>query len=122
MDSKKKSLKRRALRTAIDYCNRMNYNILETNWKSQAGKVDIIAIDDTDLVLIDVDVSGSLKNGFPEPKIDHTKRATHEMIALEYLSTSNINNVSVRFDVIAVVPVGSEKAMVRHHVNAFGVA
>jgi putative endonuclease len=117
-----KRLGRRGERCASDYLSRLQYKILENNWRCSFGEADIIALDDSELVFVEVKTRATLDQGFPSEAVDRNKRVKYEKIALAYLANNDINDVSVRFDVIAVVPVDSDRAMLRHHVNAYGVA
>ena len=45
-----------------------------------------------------------------------------ERLAARYLATSEEVNVGVRFDAIGILVLAADKALVRHHVNALGMA
>ncbi len=118
---KNKSLGARGERCASDYLKRLQYKILEQNWRCNYGEADIIALDDEDLVFVEVKTRSTLAQGFPCEAVDRNKRAKYENIALSYLAQESFSDLSVRFDVISVVPIDDNRAMLRHHVNAFGV-
>ena len=62
----------------------------------------------------------SLKRGFPSEAVNAQKRARYEKIALWYLKLNEVDDCPVRFDVIAVLVVNDDRAMIKHHKNAFG--
>ena len=39
-----------------------------------------------------------------------------------FLAHYDVVDVQVRFDIISIVVVSPDRAMIRHHINAFGVA
>ncbi len=106
---------------ASEFLRRAGYKIIDKNWKCPFGEADIIAIDDDDLVFIEVKTRSSMQQGFPCEAVTSKKRAKYEKIALAFLSKNNYQNMSVRFDVIDVIRIDSQRAFIRHHVNAFGV-
>jgi putative endonuclease len=106
---------------ACTYLERQGTEILERNWKCQAGEADIIAQEDGDLVFIEVKTRTTTSAGFPEDAITRKKRRKYEMIATEYLFTHNLPSTRVRFDVVALLVSGTGKAFLRHHRDAFCV-
>ena len=47
------------------------------------------------------------------------KRERYEKIALMYIADCDIVDVAVRFDVVSIVVVASDRAFVRHHIGAY---
>ncbi len=117
----RKSLGKRGERCASEYLKRQQYDILESNWRCSYGEADIIAMDNRDLVFVEVKTRASFDQGFPSEAVDKKKRAKYENIALSYLAGVELANMTVRFDVISIVPVDNDRAMLKHHVNAFGI-
>ena len=113
----------RGEQAAAKYLERMGYQILERNWSCPFGEADIIAFDDDEaaLVFVEVKTRSSEHTGLPEEAVGPAKRRRYESIALAYLRDSDLTNVQVRFDVIALTLVGTDKALIRHHLNAFGM-
>ena len=105
---------------AVRYLEHVGYEIVERNWKCPAGEADIIALDEEALVFCEVKTRTSLKRGFPSESVDEKKRARYEKIAAWYLRAYDVGSRPVRFDVIAVLVVNDDRAMIRHYVNAFG--
>ena len=48
------------------------------------------------------------------------RRSQMEAMALAYLGEYNYTDIPVRFDMLSLVPVGSDKALLRHQINALG--
>ncbi|MDO4841054.1 MAG: YraN family protein [Phoenicibacter congonensis] len=120
--SNNKELGTRGEKAAERFLYRRNYEIIERNWRSRFGEADIIAMDDECLVFVEVKTRSTLEQGFPCEAVDAKKRAKYEKIALDYLGQSDLFDIPIRFDVIDIVQVDENRAAIRHHVNAFGVA
>lgn len=105
---------------AARYLEKVGYQVLERNWECPAGEADIIARDEDCLVFIEVKTRTNIEKGFPEEAVDKKKRSRYEKIASWYLSDCDYVDVPVRFDVIALLAIGEDRAFIKHFVNAFG--
>lgn len=101
------------------YLAHRGYEILERNWTCDAGEADIIARDGRCLVFVEVKTRKSTERGFPSEAVNAKKRGRYEKIALAYASSYPEAGMQVRFDVISIVVIAKDKAMIRHHLNAF---
>lgn len=110
---------RRGERAASRYLERMDYEIIEHNWECPAGEADIIALDGDTLVFCEVKTRTSLEHGLPVEAVDAQKRSRYEKIAGWYLRDHDYTDMCVRFDIVALLVVNGERALVRHYVNAF---
>lgn len=104
---------------ATRFLRRRGYEIVERNWACFAGEADIVAIDGEVLVFAEVKTRRGIERGFPSEAVDRAKQERYERIALAYLRDHCTDEVVVRFDVIAIVAVSDDRALVRHHVGAF---
>ena len=116
-----RALGMRGEQAAARYLSRVGYEILERNWRCPAGEADIIARDDDALVFIEVKTRTDIHKGFPAEAVDAEKRARYEKIAAWYLRCCDMCDVAVRFDVIALLVLTSDRAFMKHYVNAYGV-
>lgn len=114
-----KVLSARGEEAAARFLVHRGYDILERNWTCPAGEVDIIAKDEDTLVFVEVKTRRNCNLGFPSEAITDKKRARYEKIAIAYVEDTQLRDLAVRFDVISLVVIGSDKAMIRHHINAF---
>ena len=115
-----KQLGRYGEAAAARYLEYMGLDILERNWESPFGEADIIARDGDTLVFVEVKTRRSIKKGFPSEAVTPKKRDRYEKIAMCYLSDYNYTDIPVRFDVVAIMVLGDDRAMIKHYVNAFG--
>lgn len=117
--TKGKELAERGQEAAARYLYKRGYEILEQNWKCKAGEIDIIARDDERIVFVDVKTrQANSKLEIEDDKITSAIRKRFERMALNYLTETEIYNVSVCYDVIAITVLESDRALIRHHINA----
>ena len=62
------------------------------------------------------------ENGFPNEAISAKKRDRYERIALAYVGEYDAVDAPIRFDIVSVVAVNKNRAMLRHHIDAFSVS
>lgn len=120
--SRNKDLGLRGEEAAARFLYRMGYDIMERNWRCNFGEADIIAQDGQTLVFVEVKTRSNLDKGFPAEAVGAVKREKYEKIALAFLSNHDICDVAVRFDVVSVVAVAKDRALIKHHISAFSVA
>ena len=116
-----KSLGKRGEDAAARFLANHGYTILERNYKCSFGEADIVAKSPGTLVFVDVKTRTDEDKGMPEEAITEAKRAKYEKIAISYLRNYDEVDISVRFDVIGILVVAQDRAIIRHHINAFGV-
>lgn len=114
-----KELGRRGEDAAARFLERRGYDILARNWTCVAGEADIIARDDTMVVFVEVKTRSSCEKGLPSQAVDAEKCMRYEHIAELFLQSYDVAEVSVRFDVVAIVVVPPDRAIIRHYINAF---
>lgn len=110
-----------ATEAASRYLGHRGYTVLETAWACPAGTADIVAKDGDVLVFADVSFRNSAERGFPSESRSKKIRTQRENIAIAWLvEHADAVNETVRFDNLALLVVDSERAFIRHHINAFG--
>ena len=113
-------LGKRGEEAAACFLERREYEILDRNWKCIAGEADIVALQDDTLCFIEVKTRKDAQKGFPSEAVDTRKRSRYERIAACYLKDHDYADVRVRFDIIAILVLGEDRAFLSHHLNAFG--
>ncbi len=97
--------------------------IIERNFRSRIGEIDIIALDKNTLVFIEVKSRAVLNAGFPEESVTEYKQDKIRKVALYYLISQgyNPNHTNYRFDVISITFNGDNYAhpSVKYYINAF---
>ncbi len=112
-------LGRRGEDAAARFLYQRGYEIVERNWLCPAGEADIIARDGDAVVFVEVKTRTSVEKGLPSEAVDAQKRSRYEKIAALFLRDYEAVNVPVRFDVVSLLVVSPDRALIRHHINAF---
>jgi len=106
---------------AIKHLKKNGYRILERNYRSDLGEIDIIARDKDTLVFIEVKTRKSHRFGDPKSAITPKKQRKISMVALGYLKATRQEGARARFDVVAIGP-GEDHLAVEIVPNAFNLA
>lgn len=105
---------------ALQYLSEHGYEILEQNFYTRGGEIDIIGKKDSYLVFIEVKYRSSLKNGVPEAAVTPLKQKKIICAARYYLySRGYSEETPVRFDVLSILKKTSSEEEYRLIKNAF---
>lgn len=88
--------------------------LLDRNWRTATGEVDIIARDGDVLVLCEVKARSGPMFGTPGEAVGRRKLARLRRLAAEWLAIAGVRPSEVRFDVIEVYTSPRGSARVRH--------
>lgn len=112
---------KRSERLAAAFLERTGYRILETNYRSAVGEIDIVAIDQGTIVFVEVKARSSSRFGSPKGAVTPAKQRKLSMAALDYLKRSGQSGSRARFDVVAIDTAsgGTDIEVVK---NAFNLA
>ena len=101
---------------AIEYLKKHKYEIVETNYYTRFGEIDVIAKKDEAIVFIEVKARRSHDYGYPSESVNKTKKRRIVMGAKYYLFRNNISDTCCSFDVIEV---NLNNYYINHIENAF---
>jgi putative endonuclease len=107
---------------AAAFLERRGHTIVDRNWSCAAGEMDIVSLEGEAIVFTEVKTRSGDAHGLPEEAVDSTKQEHLCALAELYLATAGIEDSAVRFDVVAIRHLGGDRALLRHHKNAFGEA
>ena len=93
---------------AVRFLKKTGYKILEQNYRTQLGEIDIIAKDRQTIVFIEVKTRRSLEYGSPKMALTPKKQRNISMTALYYLKVNDQSNADARFDVVTVLTSGTQ--------------
>lgn len=99
---------------AVDFLKKKDFKIVETNYKTKIGEIDIIAQDKNVIVFVEVKRRETLAFGRPIEAVDFRKQSKIRKVAEIYLMSKNKYYSDVRFDVIEIL--GDE---INYYKNAF---
>ncbi len=104
---------------AEKYLVQHGFEILEKNFHSQQGEVDIIARDREVLVFIEVKSYSFRSLGSPLSSIRKSKRESVIHAARTYLLKKGLNKIACRFDVLTMYRKANGSREIEHLKNAF---
>lgn len=107
---------------AVNFMSKSGYKIIDRNFRSKIGEIDIIALDKINIVFVEVKTRTSTKYGFPSDAVSLYKQSKIIKVAELYLSINKkFINLPARFDVIEVFlhPYTYALDKINHIVNAF---
>jgi putative endonuclease len=106
---------------AARHLKKKGYRIIETNYRTKLGEIDIVAQDRDTLVFVEVKSRRSWRFGNPKAAVTPSKQRKISMVALHYLKATRRSNASARFDVVAVT-LTRDKPQIEIIKNAFELA
>ncbi len=106
---------------AVWYLKKNGYKILEQNYRTKLGEIDIIAREKKTLVFVEVKTRRSLRYGSPKWAVTPKKQRTISMVALSYLKATHQTDARARFDVVAIIS-NQDEPQVEIVKNAFDLA
>ncbi len=115
----RRELGRRGEDVACRHLEGSGYTIIERNWRSRTGELDIIAAKGGTTVFVEVKSRSGSAFGEPEEAVTPVKVRRIRALAAEYLASAGSRG-EVRFDVISVMadPRGGPGEL-RHLEDAF---
>ena len=112
----KKFLGRAGEVKAAEFLKKKGYKILEKNYKTPLGEIDIIATDKEYIVFIEVKTRSGDEYGAPSEAVNLKKQQKYHKTALYYLQRNKKMDEPCRFDVIEI-----EDGQINHILNAFSM-
>ena len=110
----------RSEKTAARFLRRLGYRILEHNFSCDLGEIDIVALDGTCIVIVEVRSTESCDTQKAALSVDLKKQQKLSRLALYYLKRRGLLNCTARFDVLAISwPAGQAEPTISHFQNAF---
>lgn len=88
---------------ARDFLEKKGWKILETQFRTRFGEIDLIAEDGQELVFVEVKTRQDISSGYPEESITQTKLRHIAMAAEEYVQEQKRETSPIRLDVIAIL-------------------
>ncbi len=87
---------------ALDFLKKHGYKIMETNYRSRYGEIDIVSRHKNTLIFTEVRAKTSLDYGSPEESITETKARHLRATAYNYLQTHENLSTQWQIDFIAI--------------------
>lgn len=119
MTDSRKKLGERGEDAATAYLERVGMTIVERNWRCASGEVDIIALDGDQLVLCEVKTRRTASKGSPDEAVTPAKQRRYARLAAAYVQHAGLTDPALRFDVVSILVIADDRALLRHHRGAF---
>jgi putative endonuclease len=87
---------------AARFLTKQGYRIIERNYSTRNGEIDLIAMHEGALVFIEVKTRTSDAFGAPELAVNQRKQQRMMKAALGYIKYKKLHQVPCRFDVVAI--------------------
>ncbi|TKV29921.1 YraN family protein [Arthrobacter sp. NamB2] len=110
----KDQLGRRGEATAAVFLERAGLKIVDRNWRCPAGEIDLVAIDGSTLVIVEVKTRSSDNFGQPLEAITAGKLERLYVLASKWARAHNLRFSGFRIDAVGVLDDGSGAPRVEH--------
>ena len=104
---------------AVQFLQRQGYRIAQQNYRCREGEIDIIAWDGPTLVFVEVKTKGQTTFGAPQAMVNVPKQKKMVHVAMVYVQRHRLQDVSIRFDVVAITLFPGVSPEVTHVLGAF---
>jgi putative endonuclease len=112
---------RKSEEMAAEFLRAKGYRIVERNYRTPRGELDLIALDGKTLVFVEVKARRGGMFGEPEWAVDQKKRLHLIKASLFYLTRKRIQNRACRFDVVAIQEFERQRPRIDHLCNAIEI-
>jgi len=92
----------------------LGMTVLDRNWRSSSGEIDLVLRDGNTLVICEVKTRTSVDRGHPLEAVDEIKAARLRRLAAEWIEDKHVHPGDVRLDLVGVVQSGRGAAHVEH--------
>ncbi|GIH06044.1 UPF0102 protein [Rhizocola hellebori] len=106
-------------KVAASYLVSQGLVLLDRNWRTAAGEIDIIAKEGDSLVFCEVKTRRGKAFGEAAEAVTAQKSIRLRSLALQWLALSGIRPRQIRFDVVSVLISGGQAPQVDHLRDAF---
>lgn len=110
---------RKGERIACRFLMKQGFDILARRFRARRGEIDLIALEGSMLVFVEVKTRASRDFGDPWEFVGWEKQQSLQLAAEEFIARYNLGQYTYRFDVVAVIAPGTRSQEVALYRNAF---
>ena len=121
MTEKRLQFGREGESAAIAFLKKKGYRILEKNFRSKVGEIDIIAEQAGAIIFVEVKARADHEFGHPFEALTPAKQKKIIQTARSFLARKRISDRPMQFDVVALTADPSGSWKIEHLENAFQV-
>ncbi|MBR2988221.1 MAG: YraN family protein [Clostridia bacterium] len=111
-----KTIGNKGEKIAERFLKKKGYVIIDKNFSTDVGEIDIICANDGYLIFVEVKCRLNDNHGYAADAVNYHKRKKINQVASQYISKFKMYDYPVRFDVVEVY---TEENRVVHIENAF---
>jgi len=115
----KDALGRRGEDLAVEYLQQRGFVVLSRNWRCRDGELDVVAVDQTRLVVCEVKTRSGTAFGEPAEAVTRSKAARIRRVTQAWLTEHQVRWCEIRFDVVAVLAPPGGPVTMQHYESAF---
>lgn len=101
---------------AVKFLENKRYIILEKNFKTKIGEIDLIIKDKNIIAFVEVKFRKNSTYGYPYEAVDIKKQRKIINVAKLYIKIKKLHNVQFRFDIVEIY---KDDKKINHITNAF---
>lgn len=102
---------------AVEYLISKGYRILDRNYRTKIGEIDIIAMISGTLVFVEVKARTNINYGYPYEAVNWKKQNKILKSSFVYIKHKDFKDCQMRYDIVEVYLGGKTK--INHIENAF---
>ena len=121
MQDKRQQFGKKSENLAVWYLKKIGYKIIEQNYRTPLGEIDIIAKEKKTIIFVEVKARQSIRYGSPKWAVTPKKQRKISMVALQYLKSIRQTDAKARFDVVAITS-NRDEPLIEIVKNAFELA
>jgi len=99
---------------AVSYLEGCGFRILDRNWRSADGEIDIVAVERHTLVVCEVKTRSGTRFGTPLDAVGRAKRTRLRRLAAQWLAAHGIRFDQIRIDVLGLLRDGADGFTIEH--------
>jgi len=104
---------------ALSFLLGRGYHLVARNWRCRSGEIDLIMMDGSELVFVEVKTRHGVGYGLPQEAVGCRKQAKIRRLAQYFLTVANRGEQDLRFDVVAITFQGDREPLVEHLQGVF---
>lgn len=99
---------------AAEYLTAAGIEVIDRNWRCPDGEIDLVAVENGTLVIVEVKTRSSLNYGHPLEAITPVKLARLYLLASRWRKAQDRRFAAFRVDAVAVVDDGAGAPVIEH--------
>ena len=104
---------------ALSFLLGLGYVLVARNWRCRSGEIDLIMMDGSIMVFVEVKARHGTGYGLPQEAVGGRKQMKIRRLAQYYLMLANRSEQDLRFDVVAITFSASQKPLIVHLLGVF---